>query len=74
MGERSSKALEPVAEAPKDEYTPREPRENSPRLTLKLLTWNIWFDSFHFELRTRAVLQILKESCADFVALQEVIY
>jgi endonuclease/exonuclease/phosphatase family metal-dependent hydrolase len=39
---------------------------------LSVVTWNVWFEDFKFETRTREIIRILKELDADFVCLQEV--
>ena len=39
---------------------------------MKLLTYNIWFDSYYMEERMIAICQIILEKDVDFVALQEV--
>ena len=39
---------------------------------LTVATFNVWFDDYFFETRLRAILQILKESEADVIGLQEV--
>jgi tyrosyl-DNA phosphodiesterase 2 len=41
--------------------------------TLRILTWNIWFDSFEYACRMTSVLSIIKESNPDVICLQEVI-
>ncbi len=41
--------------------------------TLRVLTWNIWFDSYEFACRMANVLKIIKESNPDVICLQEVI-
>lgn len=41
--------------------------------TLRVLTWNIWFDSYEFACRMASVLSIIKESNPDIICLQEVI-
>ena len=38
---------------------------------LTFVTYNTWFDDFHFEKRFRAITEILRESNADITALQE---
>lgn len=40
--------------------------------TLTFLTFNTWFGDFHFEERFRATIEILKDSNADIIALQEI--
>ncbi|KAJ3081765.1 hypothetical protein HK102_002144 [Quaeritorhiza haematococci] len=39
--------------------------------TLKILTYNIWFDALTLRLRTPHLIQILEEQSADIVCLQE---
>ncbi len=39
---------------------------------MKLLTYNIWFDSFYMEERISEISKIILDKDADFVALQEV--
>ncbi len=39
---------------------------------LTFVTYNTWFDDFHFEKRFRAITEILRESNADIIALQEI--
>lgn len=39
---------------------------------IKLLTYNIWFDDYHKELRTAHICKIIIENDPEFVALQEV--
>jgi len=39
---------------------------------LTFVTYNTWFDDFHFEERFRAITEILRESNADIIALQEI--
>jgi tyrosyl-DNA phosphodiesterase 2 len=40
--------------------------------TLKVLTYNVWFEDHEFSCRTTALLDIIASSDADFVCLQEV--
>jgi endonuclease/exonuclease/phosphatase family metal-dependent hydrolase len=40
--------------------------------SLRVATFNVWFDSFERELRRRAVLEILERECPDVIALEEV--
>ena len=40
--------------------------------SLTLVTYNTWFDDFHFDERFRAITGILRESNADIIALQEI--
>jgi len=39
---------------------------------LKILTYNVWFESHEFQERTRALLDLIDRVDADFVCLQEV--
>jgi len=39
---------------------------------LTFVTYNTWFDDFHFEKRFRAITEILRESNADIIGLQEI--
>lgn len=40
--------------------------------SLRVATFNVWFDTFERELRRRAVLEILERECPDVIALEEV--
>ncbi len=40
---------------------------------VKILTYNVWFDSFNREKRYQEILRLVEESHADVVCLQEVI-
>jgi len=40
--------------------------------TLKLLTWNVWFDAFHIIARMAAIGSVIEREQPHFVALQEV--
>jgi tyrosyl-DNA phosphodiesterase 2 len=40
--------------------------------SLRVLTFNVWFDPYAWEQRCHAVLQILADEAADVIALQEV--
>lgn len=50
-----------------------QPNSANEILSIRLATWNIWFDRLHQELRFKSVLQELKSLPAvDVIALQEV--
>ena len=40
--------------------------------TLRVATFNVWFDSFEQAVRRRAVLDILERESPDVIALEEV--
>lgn len=40
--------------------------------SLRVATFNVWFDSYEHELRRHAVLEILERECPDVIALEEV--
>ena len=40
--------------------------------SLKILTYNIWFDNFNMENRLQALFKIIAEADADIICLQEV--
>jgi endonuclease/exonuclease/phosphatase family metal-dependent hydrolase len=40
--------------------------------SLRVATFNVWFDSYERDLRRRAVLEILERECPDVIALEEV--
>jgi len=44
----------------------------TPPTTLKVATFNVWFEDHEFESRAAAILLLLRESGADVIALQEV--
>lgn len=39
---------------------------------MKCLTYNVWFDDFNKEERYQVIMQMLQESDAEFICLQEV--
>lgn len=44
----------------------------TPRQTLDILTYNVWFAPHHYQTRRRAILALLRDSRADMICLQEV--
>lgn len=46
----------------------------APSVSIKLLTYNVWFSDEYIDERSIALLGILKDSNADLMALQEVTY
>lgn len=45
--------------------------ENQSINSLKVLTFNVWFDEVYFEERSRALVDLLKEKDPDIICLQE---
>lgn len=47
--------------------------ESLPLESCSVITWNVWFDPFHYEERTDAIIAELVTRTADIVCLQEVL-